>query len=451
MTLVDEARKLLQVREIIDLTHFTGVWRGQAYECRALPDTSRLSVGDAAFCHVLPGNTELVAVFPPAGEELWFSPGVDQVGFLPQVWYLLAGSDVPVLAWTGTNAYEYVTNIAWCKGNQSLYVFTWQDNSPPYGIRVYKVNRTTKTLTMVASHLTAGWGDDNTDPIVDVAEFDGKLYGMTGGYLNWGNVWEFNPATNALALFRVFPELNGFGFGIACNAARDTMFASDGRNVYSYTTLGGWVYDVDLFATFGANDNMAMLTDRESDLCYHGLQDSSGQDATIVVRDNATGNWSVDLDDDPPNTEGVDTLCNLYTGAALEGSYGMAWGWNGGAAAGTLYRKAAGGAWVTDGQLPYTFVALTEEKYEYALATQGVAAMGGRVYMLTWHTHVTWNGAAWVAEPDHLRANLWRRTAAGTYTLLWQSAAAREFLYTVGNSTGMARAAATAHYCHEEN
>ena len=67
MTLIDEARKLLVVREIIDTAHFTGIWRGQPYECRALPDTGGLVVGDVAFCHVLPGNTELVALFQGRG------------------------------------------------------------------------------------------------------------------------------------------------------------------------------------------------------------------------------------------------------------------------------------------------------------------------------------------------------------------------------------------------
>lgn len=60
--IIDEAYKIIMVAAIVDTKRFRGVWRGQSYEARALPDTSDLTVGDAVVCFVLPGTTELVAV-----------------------------------------------------------------------------------------------------------------------------------------------------------------------------------------------------------------------------------------------------------------------------------------------------------------------------------------------------------------------------------------------------
>lgn len=59
---VDEARKLLQITEILDAERFRAAWRGQQYECRALPGTGTMTVGDQVICHVLPDNTQLIAL-----------------------------------------------------------------------------------------------------------------------------------------------------------------------------------------------------------------------------------------------------------------------------------------------------------------------------------------------------------------------------------------------------
>lgn len=80
---VDEARKLLQVTAILDAERFRGAWRGQHYECRALPGTGGMAVGDEVICHVLPDNTQLIYIAGcdslPYGVIVIFSGTVAQV------------------------------------------------------------------------------------------------------------------------------------------------------------------------------------------------------------------------------------------------------------------------------------------------------------------------------------------------------------------------------------
>ncbi|MFA6046388.1 MAG: hypothetical protein WC718_15495 [Phycisphaerales bacterium] len=89
---IDEPYKLITVAAIVDTTRFRGIWRGQSYEARALPDTSDLTVGDAVVCCVLPGTSELVAVRRLAlGVDciiLWSG----SVATIPTGWHLCDGT-----------------------------------------------------------------------------------------------------------------------------------------------------------------------------------------------------------------------------------------------------------------------------------------------------------------------------------------------------------------------
>lgn len=66
---IDERRKLCQVAQIIDGDRIRVAWYGQEYECRALPSSSDYTVAEVVVCHVLPDNSELVAIKPSLGIE----------------------------------------------------------------------------------------------------------------------------------------------------------------------------------------------------------------------------------------------------------------------------------------------------------------------------------------------------------------------------------------------
>jgi len=162
--IVDEHRKLLYATAIIDATHFLGMWHGELFEVRCLPDSGSVAVGDLVFTHVLPSNSELVAIFRGGG--LYLAPGKynQHDGHFGQgtvyklvggVWQLLAtfGRDEDADP-DGFSDDAYVSCMFWDTSLKKLYAVPWyenwvgtafQPNPEPYDL--YEVNTQTGVVT----------------------------------------------------------------------------------------------------------------------------------------------------------------------------------------------------------------------------------------------------------------------------------------------------------------
>ncbi len=128
---IDEARKLITCTEVLDDNRWVGVWRGQFYECRALPDTSQMSVGDAVFCHVLPGNSEIVAIFKQTG-AMFIAPGYWHSASPPYVYdcalYKWDGISTPEKIWSFDHRAS-VTAMAQMSTNKRVYLAVYDYNN----------------------------------------------------------------------------------------------------------------------------------------------------------------------------------------------------------------------------------------------------------------------------------------------------------------------------------
>jgi hypothetical protein len=104
---VDETRKLIEVTEIYTVFRFRGTWRGRTFECRALPTTSWLSVGQKVICHVVPGSTELIAINRKV-----------ETGYLPVMVIIWSGSaDALPTGWNLCDGTHYAPDL------RGLFVF----------------------------------------------------------------------------------------------------------------------------------------------------------------------------------------------------------------------------------------------------------------------------------------------------------------------------------------
>lgn len=426
MSLIDEARKLLVVREIIDTKHFTGVWRGQAYECRALPDTSSLSVGDSAFCHVLPGNTELVAILR-ANPQLWFSPGAESPNYRGELWMLTTGN-APTLQLTLGDDQRYFTQLAWSQG--VLYAFDFKfaaigDDT----ITISSVNRTAKTLTTLATW--TGAHPNHSDAVIDVAEFGGMLYTMHNGWAGSQVVRRFDPATNAWSTVYNFTTDGGNGYsgGIAVDPVGNKLVATDGSIAVTSPTgnVGDWTLEY-TFTNYYV-DNFGLITNRDDDdLVYMGFQGYQAGDAMIMSRN--AGVWSNEMVVAVDET-GACSFTQEHTGAVAVALYAQQFGY-GVADAPVVWRKAAGGgAWGVDWAGP-------GGDWE-GLMNSGLCYHDGQVYSL-------WSNYYGAATPA---TRLYVRDAGGTWTLV-QEWANYEFLATTPSwVSGMASVPETVRLCHE--
>lgn len=292
----NEARKLVYVSEILDANRFRGAYRGHTYEARALPNTAGLTVGDSAFCHVLP-NTELVTIQQIEQEVMYFSPGAIDDAFVPGVLYKLTAYDgVPQLVWTCPNANEVITSLAWTATTSRLYIVTLEQVGigAPHG-RIYEYNITTDTATEVWSDVAALGGQ----PGIDVAEFDGCLYIHCGGYAYVNTrLLRFNVLTSvtdeviAIAV-PAWPASAIYGGGVAilnnkvvwCDGCRlyESATGDPGSFAEVYDLRNDWAWYSTRHSQIGAQDLVTHKADGKIYFAIHEADDPITFDRVTLV------------------------------------------------------------------------------------------------------------------------------------------------------------------------
>jgi len=437
MKLIDEARKLVVVKTIIDSTHFAGVWRDQIYECRALPGTDSLAVGDVAFCHVLPGSTELVAVL--RAEELWFSPGTPGPGYTrTELWKYTGGT--PVLVWTVPNDYEYITHIFWSQIDSELYVCTYEDAS--WGTtRIYRVNRAAGTLAQVVSYSGTGAAFPSpyrqAEAIIDSAEFGSYIYTHHNAYNGdpYSRVRRFDPVAGTwAAVLDYFTDFGsrGYGGGIAVDPLAGALVASDGKHVFRSATgaAGSWIADFDL-TTFANTDHFCLLTNRNDDNLVYGVQGqdlAAGADPEVVVRTGA-GVFVAEFDEgDTPNL-GFVALSQQHAAAVATALWIQRWAFDWPRERVEHWYKPVGGAWTKDWDGPPV------NEGWVGIYSQGITQFKSKMHSLIWNYHT-------------LTMRLYERTTPGNWTLIYQWDD-YGLIYTYANASGMAVAPNSKRKCHE--
>ncbi len=209
---IDEARKLVTCSEILDANRWRGEWHGQTFECRALPDTTYLTVGSAAFCHVLPGTSELVAVWPPVKtppETLYFAINKGTVAgpvFPSSDLYVLDSlSGPPAVVWTSSD-FETIRQLAWTNVTHRLYIFTRYTGDEDYFWRIYEFNTSDNIATLVYEvALIADWSNLLSG---GVAEFGDKLFIVNGTWHN-SYLWRFDPVSHSVDTVNTIAALGG--------------------------------------------------------------------------------------------------------------------------------------------------------------------------------------------------------------------------------------------------
>lgn len=182
------SRILAIASEIIDDTHFRGAWQGQHYEGRALPGTSQMSVGDAVFCNVLPGNSEVVAIYPPAAGRIYYGIPAQAVGGNNQAdFYHFDGTTHTKFYTTTLHAGESYfsimpTLVFYHPDDGQVYYLVhceYDDGSTFYEeIHMFKVNPSSHAVSEISvtfdSESDVGW--EWQPPIGAVAYFKGTIY-----------------------------------------------------------------------------------------------------------------------------------------------------------------------------------------------------------------------------------------------------------------------------------
>jgi hypothetical protein len=276
---------------------------------------------------------------------------------------------------------------------------------------------------------------------MDVAEFDNKFYFLSNTFGSEGKVIIFDPDALTVAEdfnITAYNRANGYGIGInggiATDAGNGRLFVSDGSVILERISAGNYVLDRDVSGAgppgvWWTDDSYSMVTDWENDIIFHGVNGYSSDDwlewQTVIERDNNTNAYSLLMDEPEFNGVGAVTYCNLFnhtTGALLETFGGHYEGGNS-----TLISKPNGGTWTRDGKFPGDqwdswygpdgSIRLEESMF----ATQSMAPMGSKLYMLTRHWHQVKAGGSWIAQDDHYGMKLWRRDSKGSYTCIWTS------------------------------
>ncbi len=460
---IDEQRKLAIVLEIIDDTHWRGEWNGQVYECRGLPDTDNLAVGDVAYCRVLPGTTELVSIYKPraGGPELWFTDQMnwdDWTG--ARIWRYVEGADAPEFVGK-VDDYELVTLIFWSKIYNCIFICT---NTIDYDwdnayVAIYKVKQhpTNPTFTKIYQSPPFEWGEEKpgypTDALMDVAEFEDKIFFWSNTVGDYSKVLVFDPSTATMVedvcIGRITnDEYGSYGSngGIATDAGNGRLFASDGSFIFERIGPGNYTLDLNPSgripgSTWWTDDSYSMVTDWENDIIFHGVNGNEIDGAwyTVMERHNPTDTWA--LLNDEPGFAGVGsiTYCNLFnhkTGALMSTFAGAYEG-----SEGFIIRKDNGGMWQRDLQLPFIDSPGSRWMSESCFATQSMAPMGSELYVLTRHLDLIYDpDSGWHPGPGSGAIRLWRRDSETGYVLLWESEDERYTFYMDYDTAGICAA-----------
>lgn len=270
---IDEARKVVYVQEILDATRFVGVWRGQTYECRAAPSTADMTVGDTVMCHVMPGNSELIAVRPVSGEVLFVSVGGPDE-FTPAVFMFTSPTVAPtkIFQQVDTGVLRLVTAMAWCQATNSLiFVCSATDGGgDTHDIYEYHIGDASPTVRhSYEIDLAYGvWAS-----CVDMAEYGGKLYFWHAGTDDESLCARCDPANIAATFEVVFTAAGPYRYnpsegGLAVIGT--TIYALDGDRVYSSPSgdVGSWAQVHDLWTLNGESTASGLVSDPNNDCAY---------------------------------------------------------------------------------------------------------------------------------------------------------------------------------------
>lgn len=270
---IDEARKLVYVQEILDTTRFVGVWHGQTYECRAIPSTTDLTAGESVICHVMPGNSELIAIRPSIvdTELLFVCPGgLD--GYTPAVFMFTSPTAAPIKIFQqpDTGFDRLVTAMAWCQTTNSL-IFVCSNSwwGSTHDIYEYHVGDASATLRHSYDVDALGiWA-----ACMDMAEWGGKLYFWNAGSDNDSVLYRCDPANIAATFEMVLLTPGPYRYdpsegGLAIVGGR--IYALDGDRLYSSASgdLGSWAQVHDLWTLNNEGAACALVTDPINDCAY---------------------------------------------------------------------------------------------------------------------------------------------------------------------------------------
>jgi hypothetical protein len=256
---IDEARKLVTCTEIIDADRWRGTWRGQHYECRSLPDTTPIVVGDAVLCHVLPGNGELVAVFPE-NEILYL--GMNNAGTGAELWQY-TGSGDPTLVWAlgliNGNKAE-IDSLCWCQATKTLFCgcYNWGTSER------HILEWTPGTAAPILRYTYPG--ENWIDAPIDWAEYNGKLYVLHSGEDEMpGFVCRFTP-NNVAATFETVLNITSGDVNIGEGGFLvfpTEIYAMTSENIWSSATgaSGSWAELVDLPTVYNCHTARGAVTD----------------------------------------------------------------------------------------------------------------------------------------------------------------------------------------------
>lgn len=270
---IDEARKVVYVQEILDATRFVGVWMGQTYECRAIPDTTDFTAGDNIVCHVMPGNSELIAVRPVGEVELLFVSVGGLDGYTPTVWMFTDPAIAPtkVFEQADTGVDRLVTAMAWCQATNSLIFVcsaSW-GGGWTHDIYEYHFGDPAPTLRHSYDPDTLGiWA-----ACMDMAEWGGKLYFWNSGSDDPSILYRCDPRNIAASFEIVLQTAGPYRFdpgegGLAIVGGN--IYALDGDRLYSSASgdSGSWAQVADLWTLNNEGAACALVTDPGGDCAY---------------------------------------------------------------------------------------------------------------------------------------------------------------------------------------
>ncbi len=277
---IDEARKLVTCSAILDSNRWLGEWHGQTFECRALPDTTYLTVGSAAFCHVLPGTSELVAVWPPRqGQMMFISPGYCDNGayWSSQLWKFDGTTFTQV--WTAPMGCE-ITALGYSSATGLLYIAVygkWADE-PDYALNfIYTANPSTidtvapTRIQTYTSGDPAGYGDDYGDPCTQMCEWNGYMYFAHTAYWEYYSwVARLNLSTGDFDANVVWNEdYNGGSGGLGISGGK--IWWSSGDMLYNSADGVSWTEQADFHdPAYNWWGTAGYVTDPVNDDIYFG-------------------------------------------------------------------------------------------------------------------------------------------------------------------------------------
>ncbi len=403
---VDEVRKLVTCTKIIDANRWIGVWHGQTYECRALPDTTYFSVGDAVLCHVLPGTSELVAVYKPQNETIYIGLNNETTG--AELWEY-NGSGVPTMLWAlGLIGGDYVEidSLCWCQATKSLFIGCYFYGNSDKLIYEWIPGDAAPTLR----HTYAG--ENEWDAPIDWAEYKGKLYVMhTGAGEEPGYLCRFDPTDVAATFETVLTIMSldeNLGEGSFC-VFDDVIFAMTSENIYYSTTgdSGSWTALTDLPDDHDCCTARGAVTDPTTGYGFFtAVGDLVTYEKRQVWRLQSDGTLTLEHNENCPD----DYYGYSFTQIAIP--YGdtnqqpLALQWEIDPDYGIpcdIYRRNAGGAWALEEQL-----ALAPGRAAWVGANQCALFFQGKLHLLI----------GILIYPDDYHYYLYRRENVGNWTLV---------------------------------